>query len=71
MIESIIKKDDDNIYDHSQEFTTVQIAQLLSGKYEGYPLHLFLITLIKYKLLVKQLIMKLLIFPLIKREKYQ
>jgi hypothetical protein len=36
------KKDDDNIYDHSQEFTTVQIAQLLSGKYEGYPLHLFL-----------------------------
>lgn len=31
---------DKKVYDHSETFRKIQIAQLLSGKYEGYPLHL-------------------------------
>jgi hypothetical protein len=29
-----------NIYDYTPEFNNLRIAQFLSGKYEGYPLHL-------------------------------
>lgn len=31
---------DGNIYEYTKEFNLLRIAQLLSGKYEGYPLHL-------------------------------
>jgi len=31
---------DGNIYDYSDDFNKLRIAQLLSSKYEGYPLHL-------------------------------
>jgi hypothetical protein len=29
-----------NIYDYTEDFNNLRVAQLLSGKYEGYPLHL-------------------------------
>jgi len=32
---------DGNIYDYSNDFNMLRTAQLLSSKYEGYPLHLF------------------------------
>jgi len=35
--------DDDKIYDHPEDFNILQIAQLLSGKFEKYPMHLFIL----------------------------
>jgi hypothetical protein len=32
---------DGNIYDYGEDFDNLRIAQILSSKYEGYPLHLF------------------------------
>ena len=36
----IFTHEDGNIYDFCQDFNELRIAQFLSGKYEGYPLHL-------------------------------
>lgn len=36
----IFTHEDGNIYDYCQDFNELRIAQFLSGKYEGYPLHL-------------------------------
>ena len=36
----IFTHEDGNIYDYSQDFNELRIAQFLSSKYEGYPLHI-------------------------------
>ncbi len=36
----IFTHEDGNIYDYSEDFNMLRLSQLLSGKYEGYPLHL-------------------------------
>ncbi len=33
-------KEDNRVYDHTPEYNKLKQAQLLSGKYEGYPLHI-------------------------------
>lgn len=37
--EFVFTHEDGNIYDHTDNYAYIRISQLLSGKYEGYPLH--------------------------------